>query len=411
MGIEELAREPLRTDTRLLQASTALPRRLAMEALCTSKISSIADSNRESATSLLSWIVHARRPLTVIELMAVINTDPDSSDTTLETGADTIKRLLGAFADMLHISDAVTDRLDSTYHDQAQPTVNLVHQSVREYLLESGFGKLRRSSAPWDAQDAHATLAGRCVLYMSHRHAGARTVENPKSRPSPLLGYAVKYWIDHVERAQRADDVSMTKRLQDITVQAESLLQNNETMRAQVSSFTRNLGTLTFRPLESDIHADPSHDQIQSSSSHSSIRTHRLDAESRLVRCFTTPLQQACFKGNMKLVNRLIKRGANVNAQSGKFCSALHVAAYYGHVDTVTALLEAGANIDLEGGCFGTALQAAIAGDHDEVIDILLDRGADVNTSSAIAEPSDINENGPDYYDLPVKEMKRVTTG
>jgi hypothetical protein len=68
------------------------------------------------------------------------------------------------------------------------------------------------------------------------------------------------------------------------------------------------------------------------------------------------------------------------------------------------------ATLILEGGCFGTALQAAIAGDHDEVVDILLDHGADVNTSSAIAEPSDINENGPDYYNLPVKEMKRVTT-
>jgi hypothetical protein len=409
MGIEELAREPLRTDARLLQASTALPGRLALETIYTTKISSIAESNRDSATSLLSWIVHARRPLTVNELIAVVDTDSDGSDTILETGADTIKRLLGGFAGLLHISDAVTDRLDSTYHDQAQPTVNLVHQSVREYLLDFGFGKLSRSSTPWDARDAHAALADRCLLYMSHQNIGARTVESPRIRSSPLLEYAVKYWVHHVERAQRADDVSMTKRLQDIRVQAESLLQNNETMRAQVSSPTRNLGTLTFRPLESDIHTDPRHDQIQGSTSHNSISTHRLDAESRLVRCFTTPLQQACFKGNTKLVNRLIKRGANVNAQSGKFCSALHVAAYYGHVDTVTALLEAGANVDLEGGCFGTALQAAIAGDHDEVIDILLDHGADVNTSSTIAEPSDINENGPDYYDLPVNEMKRVT--
>jgi ankyrin repeat protein len=202
----------------------------------------------------------------------------------------------------------------------------------------------------------------------------------------------------------------MTKRLQELRLHAESLLENNMILQAQPSSLTRNDGTLMFRPLESDIHAASNQGHLQGTSSHSSISTHRLDAESRLVRCFTTPLQQACFKGNTKLVNRLIKRGANVNAQSGRFCSAIHVAAYYGHVDTVTALLEAGANIDLEGGCFGTALQAAIAGDHDEVVDILLDHGADVNTSSAIAEPSDINENGPDYYNLPVKEMKRVTT-
>jgi hypothetical protein len=185
---------------------------------------------------------------------------------------------------------------------------------------------------------------------------------------------------------------------------------NNGIVQAQPPLSPRNFGTHAFRPLQSDIYIVLGRDYLCGLSPGSVTSTRSADAESRLVRCFTTPLQQAFFKGNTKLVSRLSKRGANVNAQSGKFCSALHVAAHYGHVDTVTALLEAGANIDLEGGCFGTALQAAIAGDHDEVIDILLDHGADVNTSSAIAEPSDLNENGPDYYDLPVKEMKRVTT-
>jgi hypothetical protein len=341
--------------------------------------------------------------------VAITRIEFGGSDTAFESGADTIYGLLGAFRDMLHISDAVTDRSDFVYHDQAQPSVEFVHETVREYLVLSGFGMLRRSSTSWDVQDAHATLARSCVRYLSQQGADARNAESPRSTSFPFLEYAMNNWQYHLEQAQTTNDLAMEQRLHGIKIQAESLLENNESMQAQSRSLIRKFGALTFRPLESDIH-DPSHDQIQGSSSRSSTNTHRLDTESRLVRCFTTPLQQACFKGNTKLVNRLIKRGANVNAQSGKFCSALHVAAYYGHVDTVTALLEAGANIDLEGGCFGTALQGAIAGDHDEVVDILLDRGADVNTCSAIAEPSDINDNGPDYYDLPVKEMKRVTT-
>jgi hypothetical protein len=374
------------------------------------RISGIEESNRNIASSLLSWIVHARRPLTVIELMTAVNTDSGGPHAVPEAGPDTIKGLLGPFADLLHISDAVADRSNFVYHDQAQSRVLFAHQSVREYLLSSGFGSLRRSSKTWDVQDAHATLAHSCVDYLSHQDAGTRNVESPRSVSSPFLEYAMNNWRYHLEQAQSTNNLALEQRLRELKVQAESFLQNHETTGAHLPSFIRNFGKLAFRPLESDIHTVSSHDHSQNFISHNTIGTGRVDAESRLVRCFTTPLQQACFKGNTKLVNRLLKRGANVNAQNGKFCSALHVAAYYGHVDTITTLLEAGANIDLEGGCFGTALQAAIAGDHDEVIDILLDYGADVNSSSAIAEPSDTNENGPDYYDLPVKEMKRVTT-
>jgi hypothetical protein len=377
---------------------------------CVSKISRIEDSDRDSASSLLSWVVHARRPLTSIELVTAVDADSGGSDTALDAGADTIKRLLGAFADMLQISDAVTDRLDLAYHDQAQPRVQLVHQSVREWLLESGFTTLNRSSTPWDSQAAHATLTRGCLQYLGSQDVGAPEVESSSSIPSPFLEYAMNNWQYHLDQAQGTNNVAVAGQLRELRSQAESLLKNNAILQAQPLSLTRNYGTLMFRPLQSDIHAGSSQGHLQGTSPHSLPSNHKLDAETRLVRCFTTPLQQATFKGNTKLVNRLLKRGASVNAQSGKFCSALHVAAYYGHVDTITALLEAGANIDLEGGCFGTALQAAIAGDHDEVIDILLDHGADVNTSSAIAEPSDINENGPDYYDLPVKEMVRVTT-
>jgi hypothetical protein len=389
----------------------SLPGKLALTYFCVSKISRIEDSDRDSASSLLSWVVHARRPLTSIELVTVIDTDSDGSDNALDAGADTINRLLGGFADMLQISDAVTDRLDLAYHDQAQPRVQLVHQSVREWLIEFGFAALNRSSTPWDAQAAHATLTRSCVRYLGPQDAGAREVESSSSIPSPFFEYATNNWQYHLEQAQGTNDVAMAGRLRELKLQAESLLKNNVFLQAQPSSLTRNYGTFIFRPLESDIHDASSQGHLQGTSPHSSLSTHRLDAETRLVRCFTTPLQQATFKGNTKLVNRLLKCGANVNAQSGKFCSALHVAAYFGHVDTLTALLEAGANADLEGGCFGTVLQAAIAGDHDEIIDILLDYGADVNASSANADPPDINENGPEYYDLPVKEMKRVITG
>jgi hypothetical protein len=379
-------------------------------------ISSIEERNRETACELLLWLLFAGRPLTVIELMAAISTDSEGPVVAIQATADTIRRLLGPFADLLHISDAVTDRLDSAYHDEAQPTVSFIHKSVYEFLLDSGLDTLRPSSTPIGAAGVHAAIAGRCVDHLSYSAASARNIGNVNGIAFPLMDYAAKHSRYHLNQARTANDVAVARRVQELEPQAESLLMNNEVVQARPPSSPRSLGTQAFRPLQSDIHTIPGRGYLHGPSSDSVTSTRSADAESRLVRCFTTPLQQACFKGNTKLVARLLKRGANVNAHSGKFGSALQVAAYYGHADTVAALLEAHADVNLEGGCFGTALQAAIAGDHDEVIDILLDHGADVNISSDNAGPPESSEIGngsirsPDYYDLPVRKMKRVTT-
>jgi hypothetical protein len=381
-----------------------------------SRILDTERSNRESVSRILSWVAHAERPLTVMELVAATSTASESSGIMLGAGTYTIQRLLGSFACMLHISDAVTDRLDSTYHDEPRPTVRLLHRSVLEFFLESGLDSLRPSSTPIGAAGVHAAIAGRCMDDLSYSAASAQNIGDTNGITFPLMDYAANHWRYHLDRARASNDGATARRVQELDLQAESLLKNNEIVQAQPRSSPRSFATQAFRPLQSDIHTTPGRGFLQGPSPDSVTSTRSADAESKLVRCFTTPLQQACFKGNTKLVARLLKRGANVNAHSGKFGSALQVAAYYGHADTVAVLLEADADINLEGGCFGTALQAAIAGDHDEVIDILLEHGADVNISSDHTDPPESSEIGngsngsPDYYDLPVREVKRVTT-
>jgi hypothetical protein len=175
-------------------------------------------------------------------------------------------------------------------------------------------------------------------------------------------------------------------------------------------------GTIIFGAPQYGMNAGPGRwTHPQSRPSDTVIRTRNANAAPQLVRCFTTPLQQACFKGSQKFVSQFLKRGADVNAQSGKFCSALHVAAYYGHVEIVKTLLAAGADVNLEGGWFGSALQAAIAADNEEVVDVLLEHGADVNIVGNPGNALEIDGNSsafgsPDYYDLPVREIRRVTT-
>ncbi|KAM0715377.1 hypothetical protein Q7P37_008875 [Cladosporium fusiforme] len=412
--VQELRQQPLKTHVRIQQQVATLPKGL-------NSLSLILDANEESdldsVLRILSWVSCARRPLTAREIMLAISTDSGYVLPASEDAADTLRRLMGPYAIFLSISELCTDRLDSSYLDEPIAMVRLSHYYVKSWWFQelclSRRGSVSGSSAP--SWYGHAFLARSCIEYARNRVTdGLHTeVSNASLR---LLDYAIHNWRYHLEMARDTNDVAMTQQLHDLELQAESLPGINQAPQDRLSSSVRGSGTLAFRSLENGLKTSPNPGLLRTTPPNSITRAQNTDTESQLVRCFTTPLQQACFRGNARLVDRLLKRGANVNAQSGKFCSALHVAAYYGHADIVIALLEAGANVNCEGGCFGTALQAAIAHEHEEIVDILLDHGADVNiTGDDTTSPGlDGDTSGlgmaPDYYDLPIRELQRVTT-
>lgn len=88
-----------------------------------------------------------------------------------------------------------------------------------------------------------------------------------------------------------------------------------------------------------------------------------------------TVLQMACSKGHEQIVQQLLARGADVNAQ-GPEGRALKLASAAGHCKIVELLIESGVNInaDNEPGC--TALDAAIASGHTHVVQMLREHGA-----------------------------------
>jgi ankyrin repeat protein len=96
--------------------------------------------------------------------------------------------------------------------------------------------------------------------------------------------------------------------------------------------------------------------------------------------CGENPLYFAVEKVKLSVVDLLIRKGANVNAQGGYYGNALQAAVARGHKQLVQLLLiEQGADVNAQGGQFGNALQAAIATDHEQVAQLLIEKGADVN--------------------------------
>ena len=95
-----------------------------------------------------------------------------------------------------------------------------------------------------------------------------------------------------------------------------------------------------------------------------------------------TPLLYAAQEGHVKVVQYLVKCGANKEA-SGSGCTALYVAAMDGHLAVVQILVEHGADWEyIAGGTTGlTPLVIAALGGHFAVVDYLLELGCNIEHS------------------------------
>ncbi|SLM37709.1 ankyrin repeat domain containing protein [Lasallia pustulata] len=71
----------------------------------------------------------------------------------------------------------------------------------------------------------------------------------------------------------------------------------------------------------------------------------------------------------------LLDKGADVNAQGGRYGNALQAASERGNNKVVQMLLDKGADVNAQGGRYGNALQAASERGNNEVVRMLLDKG------------------------------------
>lgn len=106
-----------------------------------------------------------------------------------------------------------------------------------------------------------------------------------------------------------------------------------------------------------------------------------------------TPLMDACERGNLNMVQKLVSLGCNPHHQNDDGTTALGCASRYGHTGVVEFLLnhcECDANVadkyrwtPLHGACMHS--------DRDKIIELLLEHGADVNATLA-SDNTDIDQ-------------------
>jgi ankyrin repeat protein len=90
-------------------------------------------------------------------------------------------------------------------------------------------------------------------------------------------------------------------------------------------------------------------------------------------------LISAAKNSNINEIERLIKKGATIEAKDKDGWTALMLAAVNGHTDTCTMLIKNGADVNAKSNYGTTALMYAVANGHTETCALLLEKGADVN--------------------------------
>ena len=320
-------------------------------------LTGIDESNRNEALTLLRWLVYARSPPSLGELVeaSIIDLTGDGTVDTDDRGglADTLDILSGLVTiDEIEENNKRkrkysefeapdSDNSNNIVANSGQrlerdTKVRLAHFSVKEYLESDRILKSNAEGFYLESAKEHRFLAQSCLTYILHYSSSiGKTSTQQDLVTFPLLQYAACSWFYH------------------------SSLQQEGEMSREIAL------------LSSD------------SATHNWLLIHQPDqpweGAFQALKHTGSGLYYASFLGLEAVVTKLLRSGSDVNAQEGHYGSALHAASSGGHEKVVKMLMDAGADVNGQGGYNSSALQAASSRGHEKVVKMLIDAGADVN--------------------------------
>ena len=323
------------------------------------------------AMKALLWIVNAKRPLKMEELLYALATEP--GDTSLDIdGVSESSLVLSVCAGIV------------TFEPESR-IVGLVHYTAQEYLARRG---------PDVFPDAQREMALICLTALSFQAARDHYYEEETDQGNghlQLSRYAVSYWADHMRDSP--DDPMCQELALDFVCSQGGLAM--ETVRLQ------GAGILLLLELHRSNYA-ASGLCVLAALGLNSAMTSLIDEDLRLhpsnsisMHC---ALLFAVFHGRTRTATLLIEQGANVNYRSADTETALHYAASKDHEAITKLLLEHGATVDAVANIRAyhaqhlhpcqshrewTVLHFAASLGHSSIIQLLLQRGAQLGRADS----------------------------
>ena len=373
-----------------LTAICALIRRLPSElaTLYNEIVRRAEPDDMTQALHLFQWICFAFRPLTLQELREAIALDIHSSHASLKES-----RTFGQYAEtdeemerrVLSLSQGLAEV--GTHHSRR--IVQLVHQSVMDFLLQDGF-RLFDELLPDNHLNGsviargHFWISRACIKYLSMKEATSLPFpcsdsDDEELHPErfPLIDYAASYWIAH------AQIVEQENVLQGDLV---ALLQPTPSTVAalqEVSGVITNLITrriFDFTPGMTLIHIASSFDlsSVVSCILKRDARNAEIKARDELGR---TPLHCAAVAGHEAIVKHLLEAGAAVDPRADGGWTPAFAATRDGHKNIVELLLNWGAKVDNVINFGSSLLCVAARRGFQTIAELLLENGAQANTT------------------------------
>jgi ankyrin repeat protein len=290
--------------------------------------------------------------------------------------------------------------------------VQFSHFSVKEYLMSSRLAESSREVSRYHIllEPAHTILAQAClgVLLRLDEH-----IDRDKMKDLPLAKYAAEHWVKHarVENVSRHIMEGM-KCLFDADkphFMAWLWVHDGDRDSSMVTRFPekpeavplyyaarfglRDLAAYLLAEHPEDLDAEGG---VEVTPFHASVFDGHFDISSLFIEQLRNIDVQGCYlqtpllrlvtrdkvrRGDLEFGQRLLDRGADVNARDEDDWTPLYSAALNGRLDFVQLLLDHGAAINPLTDIDQTPLYEASARGHVDVVRLLLERGADPNIS------------------------------
>ena len=186
----------------ILQSIRTTPTELSQ--LYETLLKGIDDEDKARAIQLMRWISLSFRPLSIVELRYAMAIRADSSYASIDEcrrSQDFPKSNEEMEKQVIHLSSGLAE----VRHHGGTHMVQFIHQTVGDFLLDSGLQILEGISADRALGSGHFWLSRSCVRYLAMKELENLLIGSGEQiyRQFPFLQYSTLFWIRHVKEVER----------------------------------------------------------------------------------------------------------------------------------------------------------------------------------------------------------------